>query len=116
MSAASSLVSSLRLGSPTFALRELRIHLCQRSAASAGVRDFLAHDYVELKRANPHFPVLVRECSGIPPRVWARYELGRETSQSLENMPRAEVFRIIRELSTDTVGGETAEEKKAISQ
>ncbi|EPB79647.1 hypothetical protein ANCCEY_01191 [Ancylostoma ceylanicum] len=53
-------------------LRELRIHLCQKSPASAGVRAFIESDYVGLKQANPQFPILIRECSGIVPRVFAR--------------------------------------------
>ena len=26
-----------------------------------------------LKKSNPEFPILVRECSGVQARVWARY-------------------------------------------
>lgn len=26
-----------------------------------------------LKQANPGFPILIRECSGVRPRLWARY-------------------------------------------
>lgn len=26
-----------------------------------------------LKKANPDFPILIRECSGVQPRLWARY-------------------------------------------
>ncbi|NXU67134.1 NDUA2 dehydrogenase, partial [Horornis vulcanius] len=55
------------------ALRELRIHLCQRSAGSRGVREFIEKHYVTLKKANPDFPILIRECSGIQPKLWARY-------------------------------------------
>jgi NADH dehydrogenase (ubiquinone) 1 alpha subcomplex subunit 2 len=54
------------------ALRELRIHLCQKSSASSGAREFIEQSYVGIKKANPKFPILVRECSGIAPRVWAR--------------------------------------------
>lgn len=32
-------------------------------------------NYVELKKANPAFPFLIRECSGIEPRVFARYRM-----------------------------------------
>uniref|UniRef100_A0A183G5Y0 NADH dehydrogenase [ubiquinone] 1 alpha subcomplex subunit 2 n=1 Tax=Heligmosomoides polygyrus TaxID=6339 RepID=A0A183G5Y0_HELPZ len=39
---------------------------------SAGVRAFIENDYVGLKQANPQFPILIRECSGIVPRVFAR--------------------------------------------
>lgn len=63
-------MSALRLGSG--ALRELRIHLCQKSATSNGIRAFIENDYVPLKKNNMEFPILIRECSGINPRIWAR--------------------------------------------
>lgn len=34
------------------ALRELRIHVCQKSAASSGVRDFITKQYVPLKKVS----------------------------------------------------------------
>jgi NADH dehydrogenase (ubiquinone) 1 alpha subcomplex subunit 2 len=36
-------------------------------------RDFVEQHYVELKKANPTFPILIRECSGVQPKLWARY-------------------------------------------
>ena len=36
-------------------------------------RDFIHSSYSELKKANPKFPFLVRECSGVKPRLIARY-------------------------------------------
>lgn len=82
-------------------VKELRIHLCQTGEASNGARwretfseeptttsDFLynfnsllwktCREYVEkfypeLKKANPKLPILVRECSGVQPRLWARF-------------------------------------------
>nr|CAI5864843.1 unnamed protein product [Callosobruchus analis] len=62
--------ASIKFGS---ALKELRIHLCQKGAGSKGVREFIEKNYVELKTSNPKFPILIRECSGIEPRLWARY-------------------------------------------
>jgi NADH dehydrogenase (ubiquinone) 1 alpha subcomplex subunit 2 len=59
-------------------LKEVRLHLCQKSAASAGVREFVEKHYVALKVANPTFPILVRECGGILPRAWGRLGYGRE--------------------------------------
>lgn len=26
-----------------------------------------------LKKANPDFPILIRECSGVQPKLWARF-------------------------------------------
>ena len=64
------MASALRLGAG--ALRELRIHLCLKSNASTGVREFIENDYVALKKANANFPILIREASGISPKIWAR--------------------------------------------
>ncbi|NWX34805.1 NDUA2 dehydrogenase, partial [Notiomystis cincta] len=76
-------------------LRELRIHLCQRSAGSRGVREFIEQHYVSLKKANPDFPILIRECSGIQARLWARYEFGKEKSIPLNNLTVDEVGKAL---------------------
>ncbi|NXL72956.1 NDUA2 dehydrogenase, partial [Leptocoma aspasia] len=76
-------------------LRELRIHLCQRSAGSRGVREFIEKHYVTLKKANPNFPILIRECSGIQPKLWARYEFGKEKSVPLNNLSVDEVGKAL---------------------
>uniref|UniRef100_A0A6J0U9Y7 NADH dehydrogenase [ubiquinone] 1 alpha subcomplex subunit 2 n=1 Tax=Pogona vitticeps TaxID=103695 RepID=A0A6J0U9Y7_9SAUR len=67
-------------------LKEIRIHLCQRSPSSQGVRDFIEQHYVTLKKANPEFPVLIRECSNVQPKLWARYAFGVERSLPLNNL------------------------------
>lgn len=36
-------------------------------------REFVEQNYVTLKRSNPEFPILIRECSGVQARLWARY-------------------------------------------
>lgn len=36
-------------------------------------RDFIEKRYVELKKANPDLPILIRECSDVQPKLWARY-------------------------------------------
>ncbi len=64
-------MSASRLAASS-ALRELRLHLCQKSSASSGAREFVTKHYGAVKASNPRLPVLVRECSGITPRVWAR--------------------------------------------
>ncbi|KAM6408781.1 NADH dehydrogenase [ubiquinone] 1 alpha subcomplex subunit 2 isoform 1-T1 [Rhynochetos jubatus] len=79
-------------------LRELRIHLCQRSADSRGVRDFIEQHYVTLKKANPDFPVLIRECSGVQPKLWARYEFGKEKSVLLSNLTVDEVAKALENI------------------
>ncbi|NXS88869.1 NDUA2 dehydrogenase, partial [Erpornis zantholeuca] len=80
------------------AVRELRIHLCQRSAGSRGVREFIEQHYVTLKKANPDFPILIRECSGIQPKLWARYEFGKEKSIPLNNLTVDEVGKALESI------------------
>lgn len=36
-----------------------------------------------MKHHNPHTPILIREASGVEPRVYARYEFGREKMADL---------------------------------
>ncbi|NXE02222.1 NDUA2 dehydrogenase, partial [Chaetorhynchus papuensis] len=79
-------------------LRELRIHLCQRSAGSRGVREFIEQYYVTLKKANPNFPILIRECSGVQPKLWARYEFGKEKSIPLNNLTVDEVGKALESI------------------
>lgn len=81
-------------------LKELRLHLCQKSAASQGVRDFIENSYVTMKQTNPKFPILIRECSGVVPKAWARYELGREASVSLEGLSQEQVQAAVSKLAT----------------
>merc|ERR1711976_631909 len=81
-------------------LKELRIHLCQKSASSQGVREFIEKNYVGIKQNNPRFPILVRECSGVQPRMWARYDLGQESSLPLSDLSSAEVMEAMEKLAT----------------
>lgn len=40
--------------------------------------------YPTMKKNNPTTPILIREAAGTIPKVYARYDLGVEKSQSLE--------------------------------
>lgn len=75
------------------ALHEIHIHLCQRSPGSQGVRDFIQQRYVDLKKAHPDLPILIRECSEVQPKLWARYAFGQEKNVSLNNLSAAEVTK-----------------------
>ncbi|XP_070773942.1 NADH dehydrogenase [ubiquinone] 1 alpha subcomplex subunit 2 [Enoplosus armatus] len=79
-------------------LREIRVHLCQSSAASKGARDFVEQHYVSLKKSNPNFPILIRECSGVQARVWARYDFGKESSVSVDSMSADQVAKALETL------------------
>jgi len=39
-----------------------------------------------MKKNNPYIPIMIREASGTEPRVWARYEFGREKMMDLRGM------------------------------
>ena len=80
------------------AIKELRLHLCQKSGASQGAREFVEKHYVSLKQANPKFPILVRECSGISPTAWARFGFGREASVDLSGKSSDEVYLALAKL------------------
>ncbi|KAL7409727.1 putative nadh-ubiquinone oxidoreductase 10.5 kda subunit [Mrakia frigida] len=88
---------SLSKALPT-ALKELRLHLCQTSPASAGVRAFLNESYLPLKAANPDLKVLIREAEGVSPRVLARFEMGRETQAPLADLSASQVTQRVEEL------------------
>ncbi|XP_022647118.1 NADH dehydrogenase [ubiquinone] 1 alpha subcomplex subunit 2-like [Varroa jacobsoni] len=89
---------ALKLVAP---LRELRVHLCQTGKDSQGVRDFVEKFYVPLKENNPKFPILIRECSGVQPKVYARYAAGRETHVSVSRLNADQVMSAIEKLATN---------------
>lgn len=81
-------------------VREIRIHLCQKSQSSQGTRDFLEKYYIGLKKDNPKLPILVRECSGIQPKMYARYDQGKESSVQLNNKDSDGVLQAMEKLVT----------------
>jgi len=80
-------------------VREIRIHLCQTGASSKGVRDFLTDQYCNLKKSNPHLPILVRECSGVQPTLWVRFGKGKESSVSLKDACPDDVIKKLNQLT-----------------
>jgi len=46
---------------------------------------------VDLKKANPNFPILVREAEGVEPRLVARYDRGVEKAVSVAGLSRDQV-------------------------
>lgn len=49
-------------------------------------RSFLTRAYPTMKKNNPYVPIMIREAQGTQPRVWARYEFGREKMEDLRGM------------------------------
>jgi len=82
------------------ALREVRLHLCQKSGASAGVRDFVEKHYIPIKQNNPKFPILIRECSGIHPKLYARFGFGRESTIDLTGKSADDVYLELAKLES----------------
>ncbi|KFM67602.1 NADH dehydrogenase [ubiquinone] 1 alpha subcomplex subunit 2, partial [Stegodyphus mimosarum] len=83
-------------------LKELRIHLCQKSKESAGVKEFIQKLYVSIKKNNPEFPILIRECKGVEPKIYARYDFGKETSLSLNSYDSERVLDVVKKLAAAT--------------
>ncbi|XP_015931219.1 NADH dehydrogenase [ubiquinone] 1 alpha subcomplex subunit 2 [Parasteatoda tepidariorum] len=83
-------------------LKEFRFHLCQNSNESLGFREFIQKHYVPLKKSNPQFPMLVRECRNVEPKIYARYEFGKETSVSVKNLGSDKIFEVLQKLATAT--------------
>ncbi|XP_055919892.1 NADH dehydrogenase [ubiquinone] 1 alpha subcomplex subunit 2 [Eupeodes corollae] len=86
-------ISAVRLSKLAPTLKELRIHLCQTGETSKGAREFVQKFYPNLKKDNPELPILIRECEGVQPRLWARYALGKETSVPLTNQSAQDIFK-----------------------
>jgi len=63
------------------------------------VRTFIEKNYAGLKKANATTPILVRECSDVQPKLWARYELGKEQHVPLTNMTEAQVLNALEKLA-----------------
>ncbi|KAF9349086.1 MAG: thioredoxin-like protein [Benniella sp.] len=72
-------------------LKELRVHFCQTSPASNGLRQFVASNYAAVKAANPNLPILVREAKGAEARIFARFEHGQEKKIVLDGLSAKEV-------------------------
>ncbi|KAA8532259.1 hypothetical protein F0562_032292 [Nyssa sinensis] len=79
-------------------LKELRICFCQTSPASSSARAFIERNYKDLKTLNPKFPILIRECNGIEPQLWARYDMGVERGIRLEGLTEVQISKAVEEL------------------
>ncbi|PSN69098.1 NADH dehydrogenase, alpha subcomplex, subunit 2 [Corynespora cassiicola Philippines] len=84
-------------------LRELRFLFCQTGEASAATRNFLTKSYPTMKKHNPHTPILIREASGIEPKVFARYDFGKEKSISLKGLDDKAIEQSVTDLVKATL-------------
>ncbi|EJT53119.1 NADH dehydrogenase 10.5K chain [Trichosporon asahii var. asahii CBS 8904] len=81
------------------AVKEIRLHLCQSGASSAGVRQFIKSSYPALKEANPDVKVLIREAQGVNPRAFVRLERGVEHQASLDGLAEKDVASALSKLA-----------------
>jgi len=79
-------------------VKEIRIHLCQKSEASKGIREFIEKNYIALKQTNPKTPILIRECSGILPKIYARHEKRVEVSAPVMNLTPEKINSVLATL------------------
>ncbi|KAG0232942.1 hypothetical protein BGW41_001689 [Actinomortierella wolfii] len=73
------------------ALKELRVHFCQTSPASSGLRQFITSNYAAVKAANPNLPILIREARGTEAKIFARFEKGVEKKIVLDGLSAKEI-------------------------
>ncbi|KAL7271665.1 hypothetical protein RUND412_005554 [Rhizina undulata] len=83
-------------------LKELRFLFCQTGEKSAAVRAFLEKSYPVMKKHNPNTPILIREAFGTEPRVFARYEFGREKQELLAGLTDKQIEEKVANLVKTT--------------
>ncbi|KKZ62379.1 NADH dehydrogenase (ubiquinone) 1 alpha subcomplex 2 [[Emmonsia] crescens] len=72
-------------------LKELRFLFCNSSPHSDATRAFLKRAYPTMKKNNPYTPIMIREALGTEPRVFARYEMGKEKLEPLLGLTDKEI-------------------------
>ncbi|WWC59862.1 uncharacterized protein I303_102424 [Kwoniella dejecticola CBS 10117] len=87
------------------AVKEIRLHFCQTSSHSAGIRKFVQSSYPSIKASNPDLKFLVREASEISPRAFVRFERGAESQTQLADLSESQVAtELSRLVNSQTVG------------
>lgn len=71
---------------------------CLHSVLCTSFRDFIEKHYIDLKKTNPATPILIRECSGVLPKVYARHEKGVEVSVSVSNLAAEKIHSVLEGL------------------
>ncbi|PVI05887.1 NADH dehydrogenase, alpha subcomplex, subunit 2 [Periconia macrospinosa] len=84
-------------------LKELRFLFCQTSEQSAATRNFLTKSYPTMKKHNPHTPIMIREAAGIEPKVYARYDFGKEKMISLKGLDDKTIEQQVTDLVKSTI-------------
>ncbi|KAL8115705.1 hypothetical protein AgCh_022271 [Apium graveolens] len=79
-------------------VKEIRFLFCQTSPLSSSTRSFVEKNYKDLKQFNPRLPILIRECSGTHPQLWARYDMGVEKVVRLDGMSEEQISSTLQKL------------------
>ncbi|EZF29802.1 hypothetical protein H109_06221 [Trichophyton interdigitale MR816] len=82
-------------------LRELRFLFCHSSTHGDATRAFLKRAYPTMKKNNPSVPILIREALDVEPRVFARYEFGKEKQENLLGLSDKEIEQKVTVLVKD---------------
>jgi len=56
------------------------------------IRSFLVRAYPTMKAKNPHTPIMIREAMDIEPKVWARFEYGKEKMVPLKGQSQPRIY------------------------
>jgi NADH dehydrogenase (ubiquinone) 1 alpha subcomplex subunit 2 len=56
------------------------------------------NNYLGVKKDNPDFPFIVRECEGIQPYIIARYRFGVEKKAFVANLDEQEINDVVKHL------------------
>mmetsp|Transcript_24309 Transcript_24309/g.53055 ORF Transcript_24309/g.53055 Transcript_24309/m.53055 type:complete len:94 (+) Transcript_24309:81-362(+) len=92
-------MSALFKNAVSKSVQELRLHFCQTSAESKQIKDFVIKNYKSLKAVNPSLPILVRECEGVSPKLWVRFDMGVEKSQCLKGMDEKAIMSTLETMT-----------------
>ncbi|KAJ0988362.1 hypothetical protein J5N97_006718 [Dioscorea zingiberensis] len=61
--------------------------------------EFVEKNYTDLKTLNPKLPILIRECRGVEPLLWARYDMGVERCVRLDGLTETQINEKLEELA-----------------
>ncbi|KAK4765215.1 hypothetical protein SAY86_026305 [Trapa natans] len=64
---------------------------------SFSTRSFVEKNYRDLKTLNPKLPILIRECRGVEPQLWVRYDYGVEKGIHLDGLSEEQILKALKE-------------------
>ncbi|KAK4753659.1 hypothetical protein SAY87_001763 [Trapa incisa] len=64
---------------------------------SFSARSFVEKNYRDLKTLNPKLPILIRECRGVEPQLWVRYDYGVEKGIHLDGLSEGQILKALKE-------------------